>query len=276
MATIKIENNGTNLPELNVQLLYVTEADSKTEWHSTPHIHPFAEIFYVTNGKGLFWVEGKSFPVIEDDIILVNSNINHTEMKDQNHPFNYIVLGVSGINFDTLKHENFSIINYRKHKHDILHYLRSIVSEATNKEEHYQDIIDKLLKILLINMMRRESDLELTPELSEKISLECGFIQNYIDNNYQKKITLDSLASMTHNSKYYLSHAFKEFSGQSIIDYLITRRLEVAKALLKTTNHTISSIANMVGYDTSSYFSSSFKERVGMSPLKYRKQFQKR
>lgn len=274
MPTVKMQDNAVDIPEIKAKLQYVTEARSSTDWHSTPHIHPFTEIFYVTSGQGLFWIEEKTIKVVEDDVILVNANINHTEMKEKGHNFDYIVMGVSGINFETIRQENFSVINFKNHKDEILHYLKTIVKEAINKEEHYQTIINKLLEILLINMMRRESQLELTTELSEKISLECAYVQNYIDKNYQKKITLDSLAAMTHNSKYYLSHAFKEFSGQSIIDYLITRRIEVAKSLLVTTNHTIGSIANMVGYETTSYFSSSFKDRMGVSPLKYRNKFQ--
>lgn len=270
MISTKINFEQSDALPLEVNLMYVTEAESGTNWHSTPHIHPFAEIFYVTKGKGLFWIEEETYPVVENDIVFINSNVNHTEMLENNEEFKYIVLGVSGINFENFPQEDFLIHNYNQYKHEILYYLQTIVKEASQKEENYQQVVLKLLEILLINLSRRVQNLELSTVQIEKISLECAFVQKYIDKNYASKITLDSLAKMTHTSKYYLSHSFKEYSGQSIIDYLIDKRIEEASVLLKTTNHPISAIAQMVGYETTSYFSSAFKNRMKMSPLNYR------
>lgn len=271
MIATKIDMSQLEHNPIEANLIYVTEAQSGAGWHSTPHIHPFAEIFYVTKGNGQFWIEEEVYPVVEDDIIFINSNVNHTEMKQDDNEFNYIVLGVSGISFDMLKQNDFSIYNYHQHKHEILYYLKEIVREARQKEEHYQAALLRLLDLLLINLTRRVDDLSLSNVEVEKISLECAFVMKYIDKNYQERITLDSLAKLTHTSKYYLSHAFKEYNGQSIIDYLIDRRIKEASILLRTTNHPIGAIAQMVGYETTSYFSSAFKNRMKMSPLNYRK-----
>lgn len=271
MNTTKVDLTQSEVNALDINLMYVTEAQSNAGWHSTPHIHPFSEIFYVTKGRGYFWIEDETYPVFEDDIIFINSNINHTEMREGDEEFNYIVLGVSGINFQHLDQDNFSIHNYKNHREQILTYLNTIVSEVNSKEDQYELVVLKLLEILLINISRHVDHLELSRSQVEKISLECAFIQKYIDKNYQERISLESLAKMTHTSKYYLSHAFKEYSGTSIIDYLIDRRIEEACRLLTTTNHPIGAIAQMVGYETTSYFSSAFKNRMKMSPLTYRK-----
>lgn len=275
MATHRIDVSKNSLPDLKSQLLYVSEAEYGEDWQSLPHIHPFCEIFYVIKGHGNFWIDEKTYPVKEDDVILVNANVNHTEMAVNNQPFSYIALGVSGIDFVTMYKEKFVIHNYADYKHEVLFYLKNILIEAKERSEHYQDIANKYLDILLINLMRRSSSLLVETSSETKINLECSFVKKHIDRNYGQEITLESLAEMTHTSKFYLAHAFKEYTGQSIIDYLIMRRTEEACNLMKTTNHSISNIASLVGYSSASYFSAAFNKRMGMSPLKYKQKLLK-
>lgn len=272
MANHRIDLSSSSLPTINADLLYITEAEYDVDWHSTPHIHPFLELFYITKGRGSFWIEGKIYTVHEDDVIFINTNVNHTEMSIDNEAFHYIALGISGINFDTLQETGFSIHNYENFKHEILYYLKSIINEGTEKEDHYKEIANKLLEILLINMIRRTNNLGLSHTESTRISLECAVVQQYIDRNYHMDITLKMMSELVHTSVFYLSHAFKEYTGMAVIDYLIETRIKESCNLLTTTNHSVSSISSMVGYSSPSYFSAAFTKRLGMSPIKYRKQ----
>lgn len=61
-----------------------------------------------------------------------------------------------------------------------------------------------------------------------------------------------------HISPYYLSHVFKQMSGYSPVQYLLRRRIGEAQTLLITTDLSITRIAEMVGYDTQSYFNLRF------------------
>ncbi len=274
MANHRIDLSSSSLPTINADLLYITEAEYDKDWHSTPHIHPFAELFYITKGRGSFWIENQVYPVREDDIISINSNINHTEMAINNETFHYIALGISGINFDTFQESGFSIHNFEDYKHEILYYLKSIINEGTYKEDHYKEIANKLLEILLINMMRRASNLGLSHIDSTRISLECAVVQQFIDRNYHMDITLQMMADLVHTSIFHLSHAFKDYTGKAVIDYLIDTRINEACNLLITTNHSVSNIASMIGYSSPSYFSAAFTKRLGVSPIKYRTQNQ--
>lgn len=53
-------------------------------------------------------------------------------------------------------------------------------------------------------------------------------------------------------------------------EYINTIRIEEAKRLLLTTNHSVSDVAGMVGYDNISYFSTVFRKYAGMSPIDWR------
>ena len=84
---------------VEAKLLYVTSAKYENDWHSTPHTHYFTEFFYVLRGEGRFLVEDTTFPVKENDMVIINPNIPHTEMSLSDRPLEYIVLGIDGLFF---------------------------------------------------------------------------------------------------------------------------------------------------------------------------------
>ena len=86
-------------------------------------------------------------------------------------------------------------------------------------------------------------------------------------------ITLQTMGESLRVSPYYLSHVFKQMSGYSPMQYLLRRRIGEAQTLLITTDLSITRIAEMVGYDTQSYFNLQFTKNVGMSPGKFRQNY---
>ena len=105
-----------------------------------------------------------------------------------------------------------------------------------------------------------------------RTSRECDLVRRYIDNHFKESLTLEQLAGLAHLNKYYLSHTFRREFGVSPINYLISRRIEESRFLLRETDHSLSLIAQMLGFSTLSYFSQSFRRVEGMSPMEYRKQ----
>ena len=92
----------------------------------------------------------------------------------------------------------------------------------------------------------------------------------FINQNYWKDISLNSLSDVLYIHPIYLSRLFKEKTGQNYIKYLTDVRIEKAKALLKDRNLKIYSITELVGYESPKYFSKVFKETVGLTPKEYR------
>ena len=100
-------------------------------------------------------------------------------------------------------------------------------------------------------------------------------IINYLNENYDQKISLEQIAHNMFLSPVYISKIFKEETGESPINYLIKIRLEKAKdILLNSVGGSIKSIANQVGYDDVYHFSKLFKKYYGISPLYYKKRAQ--
>lgn len=98
-------------------------------------------------------------------------------------------------------------------------------------------------------------------------------IQAYINDHYMDNISLQHLSEAFFINPNYLSRLFKEKIGQNFVDYLTSVRMEKAKDFLRNSDLKISEISLAVGYETSKYFSSVFKERCGVTPKEYRSSF---
>ena len=67
-------------------------------------------------------------------------------------------------------------------------------------------------------------------------------------------MSLDDLARETHINKFYLAHAFKEEYGVSPINYMLSRRIQESRYLLRETNMSISQIARVLGFIRQLFF----------------------
>ncbi len=95
-------------------------------------------------------------------------------------------------------------------------------------------------------------------------------IQAYVVQNYNSKLTLSTIAALVNYNESYISRLFKKETGQGVVEYITSVRLEKSKELLTGTNTSIQDIASAVGFDTAQYFSSIFRKQEGMSPTEYR------
>lgn len=92
----------------------------------------------------------------------------------------------------------------------------------------------------------------------------------HISANYQKDISVKSVADGLFISESYLSRLFKNTVGQTFGDYLTYYRIKKACELLKKPNGKIYEVANLIGYKDQRYFSMIFKKLVGVTPKEFR------
>lgn len=268
----------SDIKNLSFQLESITKSKYDSDWHSTLHTHPFTELFYVVDGKGEFNIQGQRFPVKPNDFVIINPQVEHTELSSPDEPLEYIVLGINGLSFSNLTPVSegghpFSFFNLRDEQKDILRYLNAMVQEATSQSMSYELVCHNLLEILLIKILRHQHfDLEVGKQ--SKATKDISFIKHYLETYYHESIQLEDLASMTHLSRFYISHSFKKEIGMSPMEYLIAIRIKESKILLRTTNYSISQVADIVGFTTPTYFSKQFRKSTGISPTDYREQYQ--
>lgn len=270
MSNSKYLFESTTRDAADRNLLYVSHSRYENDWVSIPHTHHFTEFFYVVDGKGSFLIEDLSFPIQKDDFIIVNPNISHTEKSSKDKPLEYISVGVEGLTFDFEEQKDYIIFNCRQQKLDPMYYMNAMLHELSEKELDYEKICQDLLDVLIIKLIRRNHlAFEVTPSI--QINRECLKLKRYIEANYKQRITLESLAEMSHLNKYYLAHAFTRQCGCSPINYLCQVRLKVCTELLENTSFSITEIAQSSGFSSQSYFAQCFQKAYGMTASTYRK-----
>ncbi|MCE0828672.1 AraC family transcriptional regulator [Buttiauxella sp. A2-C2_NF] len=97
-------------------------------------------------------------------------------------------------------------------------------------------------------------------------------IMQWVENNYSTKFSLDELAQSIGLSRSYTSRIFRQQTGGSIHEYLLTRRIKKSCDLLRTSPLSIDAISQEVGFIEDTYFITCFKKMMNQTPLQYRKQ----
>lgn len=93
----------------------------------------------------------------------------------------------------------------------------------------------------------------------------------YIEQNVEENISRESVAGYVGLNPAYLSRLFKKETGQSLIDFLITAKMNRARHLLDHTAMTVSAVAQQVGYSNFSHFTKMFRKQFDVNPQEYRK-----
>ena len=136
-------------------------------------------------------------------------------------------------------------------------------------------VVDKLTEVLLVELIR--SQLDTSPGNSLSGAVFDGRIAPVLELMHQhpeKPWSLESLAAEASMSRSAFANHFRDMVGQPMFQYLTELRIRKAKQLLKTTDNSIDSVAQAVGYGSALSFSRVFKNAVQNSPGKYRKSHQ--
>lgn len=271
MSNVRLDVKKEETRFAQANLLYITSARFGGDWHSTPHIHACAELFFCIQGSGRFYIAGEYIDVGKDDLVVINPSVEHTEVSLSTTPLEYIVLGVDGVEliFPGREKAGFYLSKFSSNAERVELLLKNMMCEMEQQLEWHESICKNCLEMLLVYIFRHtEYKINAAPLHPSK---ECSNVKRYLDENYTENITLEDLAEFTHLNKYYLVHAFSNAYNVSPINYLIQRRIRESKYLLANTNHPLAQISNLVGFSSPSYFSQSFGKLEKMSPGEYRK-----
>ena len=117
MSTQRFDIRHAPAPRESFRLLYISKSKFGGDWNSTTHTHSCTELFYCLSGEGQFYLAGQLFPVKPDDMVIVNPQVEHTELSLNASPLEYIVLGVASMEFLFSKADtNYAIFNCRENR----------------------------------------------------------------------------------------------------------------------------------------------------------------
>jgi len=133
----------------------------------------------------------------------------------------------------------------------------------------FADVAARALALAIVRRHSTASGRNVSPRVemtARQLRLATDFIETRID----EELTLENISAVADMSPFRFARAFRKATGQSPRQYVIARRIERAKQLLRSTDKDIAEIANHVGFATQSHFTTIFGRRCGTTPRRYR------
>lgn len=97
--------------------------------------------------------------------------------------------------------------------------------------------------------------------------------QDYIESNYQDKLTVDQIASMIALSRRNFERRFKKATANTVMEYIQRVKIEAAKINLESSRQNVNEVMFKVGYSDPKAFRVTFKKITGLSPIEYRNKY---
>lgn len=265
------------------------------------HGHEFVELVYVVSGVGVHVFEGVEYEVGPGDVYIINPGETHAYAVAQGEQIEIInCLFMPSLIPDALLQElqitssmdyfyvhPFMKPDVRFNRHlslhgqdaaHVLHLLDSMIRESANEGPGHQTIIRLQLIELLVLLSRYYTLMtsRTAPPSPRRLEREmiARRIYGYMERNYDKKITLESLASLFSVGVRQLNRLMRLEFGRSVFDVLHGIRIERAKRLLQESDEKVITIATLVGYEDPSFFSRLFQRHVGCPPSQYRQGYE--
>lgn len=248
------------------------------------HWHEHLQVFYIKAGKAYIQCEEKSYKIVAEDIVIINSKEMHYLESLDNHFQFYLIridfpfLFSNQVDLCQTKYlaplsENLIIFkNLIRNDNEILFCLKEILREHSEQNHAYELAIKAHLINLVVILMRNATEKYITPkEANTKINNTKRFMEifEYIENNYNQKISNEHLAEIAHVSSYYFCRLFKQMTGRTPTQYINDVRLKKSIELLKGRSCNVTECAISCGFNDINYFSRLFKQKYGISPSKF-------
>jgi AraC family transcriptional regulator, transcriptional activator for feuABC-ybbA operon len=243
------------------------------------HHHEFTEICAGVLGECRLNIRGKKYTVDRGRLAVIIPGTRHMEVTALGT--DYLVAWISVHITKTVIHfsgknasgELYTIQGCTLEENDGINVANArIVAELRKRPIRYETMVRTLVLQLLLHIIRLVEGMGSNrPEINNWKDRIVNDVQKYIENQYQKHLTLTDISREMCVSINYLNTIFKNKTGTTIMQHVQTVKLAAAKTLLQSEEKTIKEIADLLGYYDQYHFSKVFKKEVGSAPSEFRR-----
>ncbi len=227
----------------------------------------------VEKGSGFLTYDGITYHVRAGECFFVDCRKTYAQGSDSQTPWVISWVHFYGATsqqyYDMFRKSQVPVFTPNQFD-DCQELLMQLLHKTKNKTAHGELECSLHIVELLTHLL---STKKTTGTPKRPMVVKCQAIKEYLDEHYVDAINLDSLASEFYISKYYMTREFKNLYGQSIIEYALSKRITLAKQLLRYTNGSINDIALECGFHDQGYFNKQFKKAEHITGKEYRKQW---
>ncbi len=241
-------------------------------WDMGFHEHIDLEISVVLEGRGMFEALGQTYSIEAGHVIMIPANLQHRYWTS--HPIRFGVLSITNMPADSrqlffrLASEDkpqllfLSEIDLKQYETMFRQWLRSLSLPLVEKERYYRTWIELFLLFIL-----QHASLD-----NKSVALSISSAADYIRSNLHiPDVLISDLAKIAGLSESGFRDTFKKMYEVSPKRYQHKFRMAEAKWLLRSTDRSIQTIAEHVGFSSLHAFSSWFQKGEGMAPTEWRK-----
>lgn len=230
--------------------------------------------FIVLSGSGYVSYDGNRFAIAAGDCVWLDCTMPYSHESSVKEPWSLMWVHFYG------KEVPYFYASFLKHVRSFLFHPENSIAFTDTIQQIYHihssktsltELFANRCLIDLITLCFSENihrSLE-TSSIPEKLKQ----INDYLENNYAKKINLEELSSRFYISKYHLSREYKKVYGVTIGSDLTSKRISHAKSMLRFSDASIESIAFDCGFQNAGYFIKVFKKYENMTPHEYRRKW---
>jgi len=258
----------------------------KPQYHRL-HVHPEYQISLVEQGSGTIQLGHRDIPFQAGDLFVIGAELAHV-FKGNQSPRDLLITSIF-FEEDSLGKGFFRLPEL----YDIQCFLQASKRGIQIPASETDDLADQIRKLQhckgperiigLITLFQQLSQQWQTGEVlgvpataSEQDYVSGSYYRlqrvfQYISDNFDRAISLEEVARLTHLNKYTFSRYFKKITHKSFVNYLNEFRIGVACRLLRRPNYSIAQISMHCGFNNLSHFYRQFKKYMRCTPKEYRK-----
>ena len=225
-------------------------------------------LHFIVKGKGILRINNKQYDIHEHQIFLIPDNTRCFYQADKDDPWEYIWFHIGGPKIPlilkeaglTPAHPVYTPLACSKE-------IEALARDTLRNYDRQYYCVGNLYKIcdyMIENSSRKEE-----PDIESSLSYVRNVI-SYIQLKYSEPIKIEKIAYALGLNRSYLTRLFKDATGYSLQEYLLTYRMKMAVKLLAGGSASVAQVASNVGYTDTFTFSKAFKRYYGKSPSEYK------
>lgn len=262
-------------------LLYLQETGSltaiKPHTSSRENLSSFL-FFYVEDGEGNLTYQNQIYSMKKGDCAFIDCHNKYSQSSSSKKLWSLKWVHFYGSNMSEiyskyLERGGQACFSVDCEKPNPFVPLIDLIMETASSSSYIRDMkINEELSKLLTVLMEYSWNPE-RAKITNTTGLNIANVRVYIDQNYTEKISLEAVAKHFNVNKSYLLRLFKENTGFTVNNYILQKRILMAKNELRFTNKKLDVIAEDCGLEEANYFIRVFKKIEGLTPGEYRKRW---
>ena len=262
----------TGYLEQDFRLFHIKD---QTKREFSYHYHDFHKVIIFLSGKAAYHIEGKSYYLKPWDILLVNRHAIHKPEIDFSVPYERFVLWIrNDIKstellrcFQKAIDRSYNLIRLDSDTQEKLKQLLYELEAALKDKKFGSELLGSALFtqfMVYVNRIFLEKQY-IYDTRSHSSDSQIEELLRYINHNLTEDLSIETLARKYYLSKYHMMRKFKEETGYTIHNYIISKRLLLARTKISE-GTPILKAAQLSGFSDYTTFSRAYKKQFGTAP----------